>query len=60
MKKEAIKKWWNAKSETFSSLCATEEGETFTHGQVVLANLALVALILACAFAEWMEGGTAW
>ena len=60
MKKEAVKQWWNAKSETFSALCATEKGETFTHGQVVLTNLAVIGLILACAIAEWLEGGAAW
>lgn len=58
--KERIKNWWHAKSETFSQLCATEEGETFTHGQVVLANLGAIALIAACILAEWLEGGAAW
>ena len=60
MKKEAIKRWWNEESETFSMLCATKDGETFTHGQVVLANLGVVALILACGIAGWLEGGAAW
>lgn len=58
--KEKIRKWWKADSPTFSWLCATEKGETFTHGQVVLANLGEIGLILACALAGWLEGGASW
>lgn len=58
--RKRIKEWWSAESKTFTLLCATEKGETFTHGQVVLMNLAAVGLILACAFAEWLEGGASW
>ena len=49
--------WWNAESETFTRICATDEGETFTHGEVVLAHLATVALLLISMVAEWLEGG---
>lgn len=47
--------WLNAKSETFSMLC----GETFTHGEVIVAHLAVAGLFLACGLAEWLEGGGA-
>ncbi len=53
----SIKAWWNAKSNTFTRLCATEPGEIFTHGQVILAHLFLLFLILMCGVAEWLEGG---
>ena len=53
----SIRKWWHAKSETFSTLCATDEGETFTHGEVVLMHLYLLALVAACCLAGVMEGG---
>ena len=58
--RKRIKEWWSAESKTFTLLCATEKGETFTHGQVVLMNLAGVGLILACVIAEWLEGGASW
>lgn len=49
--------WLNAKSETFSMLC----GETFTHGEVIVAHLAVAGLFLACGLAEWLEkGGASW
>ena len=54
---KSLKQWWNAKSETFSQLCATEKGETFTHGEVVLANLGVVAFMLILGVAGWLEGG---
>jgi hypothetical protein len=38
--------WWDATSETFTALCATEEGEVFTHGDVVKAHLWLAAAIV--------------
>lgn len=44
-----------AKSETFSMLC----GETFTHGEVIVAHLAVAGLFLVCGLAEWLEGGGA-
>ena len=56
---ENLKQWWNAKSETFTQLCATEKGETFTHGQVVLANLGVVLFLLILGVAGWLEGGAA-
>ena len=51
--------WWDGKSETFSRLCATEEGETFTHGQVVLANLGVLLFLVVLGVAGWLEGGAA-
>ena len=54
---EKLQSWWGATSETFSRLCGTEDGETFTHGEVVLANLGVVALVALCMVAEWLEGG---
>ena len=43
--------WWGSKSETFSQLCATEEGETFTHGQVVLANVGVLLFLIVLGMA---------
>ena len=40
-----FKAWWNARSKSFTALCATEEGEVFTHGDVVKAHLALAAVL---------------
>ena len=47
------KVWLGARSKTFSALC----GEDFTHQEVVIAHAAVVLLVLACGFAEWLEGG---
>ena len=41
-----LKVWWNARSESFTALCATEKGEVFTHGDVVKAHLALAAVLI--------------
>jgi len=38
--------WWNARSESFTALCATDEGEVFSHGDVVKAHLWLAAVII--------------
>ena len=35
--------WWLAPSPTFTALCG-EDGEVFTHGEVVVANLLVVCL----------------
>lgn len=40
------KAWWNARSKSFTALCATDEGEVFTHGDVVKAHLTLAAVII--------------
>ena len=56
---QQARKWWNSKSETFSQLCATEEGETFTRGQVVLANLGVLLFLVVLGVAGWLEGGAA-
>ena len=42
---ENLKVWWNARSESMTALCATDEGEVFTHGDVVKAHLALAAVL---------------
>lgn len=52
----AFKNWWNAKSELFSKLCATEPGETFTHGDVVLANLFIIGLLFICVLVDMIGG----
>lgn len=41
-----LKVWWNARSESMTALCATGEGEVFTHGDVVKAHLALAAVLI--------------
>lgn len=41
-----LKVWWNARSESFTALCATEKGEVFTHGDVVKAHLALAVVLI--------------
>lgn len=38
--------WWHGESVTFTRLCATDEGETFTHGEVVVAHVVLVILLI--------------
>ena len=56
---QQARSWWQGKSETFSQLCSTEEGETFTHGQVVLANMGVVLFLVVLGVAGWLEGGAA-
>lgn len=41
-----LKVWWNARSESMTALCATDEGEVFSHGDVVKAHLWLAAVII--------------
>ena len=41
-----LETWWNATSTTFTRLCATDEGEVFTHGEVVKAHLVLAAVLM--------------
>ena len=36
-----LQEWWEAKSKTFSMLA----GEEFTHGEVVIAHVVLVAVL---------------
>ena len=38
--------WWYGTSHTFTALCATEDGESFTHGEVVKAHLYAAVVIL--------------
>lgn len=56
MSKEQINSWWNAKSETFSRLC----DDTFTHGEVILTNIGLLAFFIFLGFVGWLEGGAQW
>jgi hypothetical protein len=56
---EQVAAWWNTKNVTFTRLFATEEGEVFTHGQVVLAHLGMAAFIIILGVAGWLEGGAA-
>lgn len=39
-----FKDWWNAKSKTFSRFGG---GDTYTHGEVVITHLVLLALTIA-------------
>lgn len=43
-----VMKLLNSKNEMFSALC----GEDFTNKEVILSNLAAVALVIACIIAE--------
>lgn len=43
---ENLKVWWSTTSNSFTALCATGEGEVFTHGDVVKAQLALAAVLI--------------
>ena len=52
-KRSKFSQWLNSESKTFSALC----GEQFTHKEVILAQLSIVGLLLACGVAEWLEGG---
>ena len=42
----AWQQWASKRCETLTSLCATEKGEVFTHGDVVKAHLALAAVLI--------------
>lgn len=42
----AVRAWLPERSETFTALCATGEGEVFTHADVVKANACLVVILL--------------
>jgi hypothetical protein len=43
--KKSVALWWAAPSGTFSALCATDRSDVFTHGDVVMAHLALAAVL---------------
>ena len=43
---KSVKAWWDAPSESFTALCATDRGEVFTHGDVVKAHIALAAVLI--------------
>ena len=43
---KSIIQWLCARSESFTALCATEEGEVFTHGDVVKAHLWLALVLI--------------
>jgi len=47
-----LSKWWEARSATFSYISQ----ESVTHGEVVMAHLVIVGLLLACGLAEWIGG----
>ena len=53
----AARAWWEGRSETFTRLCATNEGEAFTHGEVVLAHAGAVLFLVILGVAGWLEGG---
>ena len=49
--------WLGRRNETFTSLCATEQGESFTNGEVLKAVAGLAAVLLTIGVAGWLEGG---
>ncbi len=51
------KQWLDTKSETFTSLCATEAGEEFTRRDAVRAHLYLIGVFIIMCVAGWLEGG---
>ena len=48
-----LQEWLDKKSESYSMLC----GEDFTHKEVLIANIMVLALIGVCVLAEAMKGG---
>ena len=48
-----VKEWLGKKNEWFSALC----GEQFTNKHVLLAHLYIIAILVACSVAHWLEGG---
>lgn len=56
---ENLKVWWSTTSKSFTDLCATEEGEVFTHGDVVKAHLGVLLFMFILGVAGWLEGGAA-
>lgn len=53
VKRNKLSQWLNSESEMFSAIC----GERFTHKEILLAHLFIVALVVFCGVAEWLEGG---
>lgn len=45
----AWQRWAATRSETFTALCATEQGEVFNRGDVVKAHLALAVIMVLVA-----------
>ena len=43
--RKSLASWWNSPSEAFTALCATDRSDVFTHGDVVMAHLALAAVL---------------
>ncbi len=43
---ENLKVWWSTTSKSFTALCATDEGEVFTHGDAMKANLTLALVLI--------------
>lgn len=57
MRTSAIKKWWRSKSKLFTTMCATELGESFTNGEVVLVHLFIVVFLFVLSIIGLWEGG---
>ena len=51
--------WLDSESETFTRLCATEEGESFTRRLVVKAHAYAAGMFIMILVASWLEGGAA-
>ena len=50
--KRRIETWWDGRSATFTRLT----GESFSHGEVVMAAVVVMLMLLACGLAETMGG----
>ena len=51
-----LRAWWLSESRTFTALCGSE-GDVFTHGDVVLANIGVAVFVVILGLAGWLEGG---
>ena len=51
-----LRAWRLSESRTFTALCGSE-GDVFTHGDVVLANLGVAVFVIILGLAGWLEGG---
>lgn len=49
--------WLGRRNVAFTSLCATEHGESFTNGEVLKAFAGLLAVLATIGVAGWLEGG---
>lgn len=56
--KRELEGWLRGPSKSFTRLCATEEGETFTRAEVLMVNLGALAVLSLAGVLTWIaEGG---